>query len=93
MKRLVNIIPIRVNVFKVAFSSGQKLVHWLNKRDRFEERFNDKKLFLLIYVSLLLVKLSSRREFAKYKKFLFAVVPNGKTSSQHEMQYEGSLDP
>lgn len=68
-------------------------MHWLNKRDRFEERFNDKKLFLLIYVSLLLVKLSSRREFAKYKKFLFPVVPNGKTSSQHEMQYEGSLDP
>ena len=27
------------------------------------------------------------------KKFLFVNVPNGKISSQHEMQYQGSLDP
>ena len=62
-------------------------MNWLNRRDKSEEGFNDKELFLLIYASLLLVKQSSRRGFTKDKKFLFANVPNGKISSQHEMQY------
>ena len=69
-------------------------MNWLNSRERSEEGFNDKELFLLINVSLLLVKQSSASvDFAKDKKFLFVNVPNGKILSQHEMQYQGSLDP
>ena len=71
------------------------MLNWLNRRDRSEEGFNDKELFLLIYVPLLLVKQSSTSggEFTRDKKFLFVNVPNGKISSQHEMQHQGTLDP
>ena len=62
-------------------------MNWLNRRNRSEEGFKDKELFLLIYTSLLLVKQSSGGGLTKDKKFLFVNVPNGKISSQHEMQY------
>ena len=68
-------------------------MNWLNTRNRSEEGFNDKELFLLIYTSLLLVKQSSGGGLTKDKKFLFVNVPNGKMSSQNDMQYQGSLDP
>ena len=58
-------------------------MNWLNKRNKYKG-FNDKELFLLMYESLFLVKLSLGGEFAKDKKFFFVNVQNGKVSSQYQ---------
>ena len=54
----------------IVFCSGEELLNWLNRRDRSEEGFNDKELFLLIYASLMLVKqFSSEGGFTKDRTF------------------------
>ena len=54
----------------IVFCSGEELLNWLNRRDRSEEGFNDKELFLLIYASLMLVKqFSSGGGFTKDRTF------------------------
>ena len=89
---LVNVIVITTFSWPF-FCPGEEFLNWLNKSDRSEKSFNRKELFLLIYVSLLLVKQLSGGEFTKEKKFLFVNILNGKISSQHGMQYQRSLDP
>ena len=95
----IHLCEIVITMFSGSFFwSVEILLTWLNRRYKFEG-FNYKELFLLIHVSLFLVKhyflvsLLSGGKLAKDKKFLFANVPNWKISSQYEMQYQGSLDP
>ena len=78
----IHLCEIVITMFSGSlFWSVEILLTWLNRRYKFEG-FNDKELFLLIHVSLFLVKhyflvsLLSGGKLAKDKKFLFANVPN-----------------
>ena len=65
----------------------------MNKRDRFAEGFNVREGLLILLVSLFLTVVGLEFIIIIDKKFLFANVPNGKTSLQHEMQNRRSFDP
>ena len=78
----------------LVFCLGEKVINWLNKRDRIEKGFDARELFLLIllvWLFLIVVGPLPGTEFAIDKKFLFVNVPNGKISLQPEMQNHGSL--